>query len=192
MTLEDLKMMATHKYGMKEGFVDFLEQCLSELSHSKFNKEFIDVKYVDNEYGKSASELGLIKHAYPGDAGIDLPIVLNAEQRKHGNLVIYPGERERLHTGMALAFPEGYWGRIVHRSSTEKMHRLRVIEGVIDQYRGEILVQVHNMNTFPIPVEHGQRLAQIILVATGSFKARVVKELPPSVRSDKGFGSSGA
>jgi dUTP pyrophosphatase len=150
----------------------------------------IDVKYTDDEYGKSAKELGMIKHSYDGDAGIDLPTVFAGEYRAVG-LTIFPGERKMLHTGLRVAFPKGYWGRIIHRSSTEKKYRLRIIEGVIDQYRNELLVQVHNMNTFPVDVKHGQRLAQLIVLKTASFKCKEVDELPPSDRGSNGFGSSG-
>lgn len=153
-------------------------------------REYIDIAYTNDEYGIAARELGLIKRAYNDDAGIDLPTVLAEVDRKNG-LTIFPGERVILHTGMTMAFPKGYWGRIIHRSSTERRYRLRVIEGVIDNYRGEILVQVHNGNTFPIIIEHGQRLGQLILIQNAVFPCRIVEKLPPSDRGDSGFGSSG-
>jgi len=150
------------------------------------------IKYTDDEYGRSAKELGLIKRAYDGDAGIDLPIVLSKSEELEGGLSIFPDNRVILHTGICAAFPAGYWGRIVHRSSTEKKYRLRVIEGIIDEYRAELLIQVHNSNSFPVIIKHGQRLAQLIISKTYNFPCVEVDELPPSTRGLNGFGSSGS
>ena len=105
---------------------------------------------------------------------------------------IWPGERVILHTGVVMEFPVGYWGRIIHRSSTERRSRLRIIEGVIDDYRGEILIQVHNGNSCHASVEHGHKLAQLIIHKTANFECEPADELRPSVRGAKGFGSSGA
>ena len=150
----------------------------------------IRIKYADNEYGREAKKLGLPEYSYDGDAGLDLPVVLPVAEHGHG-LQIFPGDRVMLHTGMVMEFPKGYWGRITHRSSTENRSRLRVIEGTIDDYRGEIFVQVHNMNTFPLHVEHGHKLAQLILCNTCSFTIEEAQELRPSRRGANGFGSTG-
>jgi dUTP pyrophosphatase len=171
-------------------FVHFIHKIIEDHDNRFFETSTIDVIYTTDEYGKAAKELGLIHHSYDRDAGIDLPTILTGEYRVHG-VTVYPGERQMLHTGICVAFPKGYWGRIIHRSSTEKKYRLRVIEGVIDDYRGELLVQVHNMNSFPIKIEHGQRIGQLIVLKTASFKCREVNALPPSERGANGFGSSG-
>lgn len=152
---------------------------------------YIDVKYTDDEYGRAAEELGLIAHAYDDDAGIDLPIVLSANERDNG-IVLAPHERRLLHTGICTAFPEGYWGLIIHRSSTEYKQQLRVVEGIIDNYRDELLIHVHNIhNTESKPIIHGQKLGQLILMKTAGFRARIVSTLRPSERGTNGFGSSG-
>jgi len=150
----------------------------------------IKIKFTEDEYGKEAKKLGLPKYAFSGDAGFDLPVVLLKSEQKHG-LRIFPGERCMIHTGMIMEFPTGYWGRITHRSSTENRSRLRIIEGTIDDYRGEILVQCHNMNTYPLDIEHGQKLAQLILCHTCSFFIEESSELRPSKRGTSGFGSTG-
>jgi len=164
-----------------------------EILRYEYREKKIKFKYTNDEYGVAARVLhhkcGL-KYAYDGDAGLDLPIVLSAETQEHGQ-VIWPGEREILHTGVIMEFPVGYWGRIIHRSSTERKSRLRVIEGVIDDYRGEILIQVHNGNTSQAKVYHGNRLAQLIVHKTCSFICEPADELRPSNRGAKGFGSSG-
>lgn len=154
--------------------------------------QFIDVLYTDDWFGDTARQFGLIKHAYEGDAGMDLPIVLPPDQVETG-LILGPGERKLLHTGMKTAFPVGHWGFIIHRSSTEYKEHLRVVEGVVDDYRGELLIHAHNVNPDrPITIKHGQKLGQLIIIKTVSRKAREVAELRESVRGDNGFGSSGA
>lgn len=190
----NIKLKFSATYGLSEEMVDEI----MELARLSFTKECSDCKirfkYMDSEYGLLArrwhSENYPLKRSYSGDAGIDLPIILSEDQIEHG-FKIWPGEREVFHTGVVMEFPKGYWGRIIHRSSTEKKHRLRIIEGVIDDYRGEILVQVHNTNPCDVTVYHGDRLAQIILARTYPFKIEEAKELRPSDRGVRGFGSSG-
>ncbi|MDP1711939.1 MAG: hypothetical protein Q8K86_05730 [Candidatus Nanopelagicaceae bacterium] len=153
-------------------------------------EQLIRIKYTDDEFGVAAKKLKLPERAYADDAGLDLPTVLDADAQKH-DLRVHPDERICLHTGMIAEFPAGHWGLIMHRSSSERRFRLRVVEGVIDEgYRGELLVQVHNMNTWPIDIKHGQKIAQLVLFETKNFKCEVATELLSSERNTNGFGSS--
>ena len=136
-------------------------------------------------------EIGIPKYAYPGDAGFDLSIVLSKEDSKNGSQIIWPNERGLLHTGMIFEFPIGYHGRIIHRSSCEKNYRLRVIEGTIDAYRGEVLVQVANQNSCQVVVKHGNKLAQMIILPNSGFGIEYSEILQPTKRGSNGFGSSG-
>lgn len=172
-----------------EVVINLISIYLDEVAKTHARKRVL-MKYAPDVYGDEAKKLDPPRRAYQDDAGIDLPTILLPADQKHG-LTIYPGDRVRLHTGICVAFPDGYWGRIVHRSSTESRHRLRVVEGVIDQYRDQLLVQVHNTNSFPIIVQHGQRLAQLIVIDLVGFECEFVDELPPSSRGQRGFGSSG-
>lgn len=153
-----------------------------ENRHPKFG-----VKFLDPE----AKKFGLPKFRYRGDAGVDIHVVLAPEDREHGK-TIFPGQREWLDSGLALAAHDGYWVRVVHRSSTEKRLRLRVIEGTIDSgFTGQIRAQVANENSFPVIVQHGDRVAQLIagpLVQPDYFE---VEQLPETDRSANGFGSTG-
>lgn len=147
----------------------------------------VSVLFTDPE----AKRLGLPRYAKPGDAGADLFVVLPVEERETG-ITIFPGERKLLPTGIRVQLPRGYWARITHRSSTEKRHRLRVVEGTIDQgFRGDLFTQVSNDNTFPVHIEHGARIAQLILhpIIHGMFHE--VDQLSASERGTSGFGSSG-
>ncbi len=160
-----------------------------------FNDNKIRFTYSNDEYGELAKELhkeiGIPKYAYPGDAGFDLPIVLSREDIKNGSQIIWPHERSILYTGMIFEFPVGYHGRIIHRSSCEKNYRLRVIEGTIDDYRGQVLIQVANQNSCQVVVRHGNRLAQMIILPNAGFEIEQALELRQSKRSSRGFGSSG-
>lgn len=193
--LKDLELRFESVHGLSANVVhDIL--ALAKLQ-GQLEEENYQIRYTftDDEYGEMArkwyAEHGPLKRAYKGDAGVDLPIMLTAEEQKHGRVQVWPNEREMLHTGIVMEFPVGYWGRIVHRSSTEKKHRLRVVEGVIDDYRGEILVQVHNPNTCHVEIHHGARLGQLIIAKTCPFQVVEAGELRPSDRGSNGFGSSG-
>lgn len=136
-------------------------------------------------------EFGLPRCCKVGDAGVDLYVLLAPEDKTNG-LVIFPGERRLLDAGMKLELPEGYYARIVHRSSTERRHRLRVVEGIIDNgYRGQLYVQVSNDNTFPITLHHGERIGQLIILPIVQGEFVEVDELAPSDRGEGGFGSTG-
>lgn len=150
-------------------------------------KPVVKVKVVN----EAAREFGLPYHRKEGDAGADLYVVLSEEDRKDG-LTIFPGERKLLDTGLRIELPDGVYARITHRSSTEKRHRLRVVEGTIDQgYRGKLFAQVSNDNTFPVTIKHGDRIAQLILLPLIQANFIEVDELADSDRGEGGFGSTG-
>lgn len=168
----------------------FIYATINEWDAAKFNNEKIRFKYTDDEYGRAAKNFEIPSRSYDGDAGIDLPIILPDDELEHGK-IIWENERVMLHTGLMVEFPVGYHGRIIHRSSTEKRSRLRIVEGVIDDYRGELMVQVHNGNSSKVEVYHGQKLAQLIVIRSAPFTIEIAEELRPSARGNKGYGSSG-
>ena len=123
--------------------------------------------------------------AYPGDAGWDLYVSRDT--------VIPAHSFTDIHTDIAIAMPEGLWGRITGRSSTLRKYGLLVNEGIIDNgYRGELFVGVFNLTNHDRFIPAGTRLAQLIfhwLIEDLQWEPTMV--LPPSQRQDKGFGSSG-
>lgn len=122
--------------------------------------------------------------AYAGDAGYDLPVT--------GWHAIRPGEVIDLPTGLRVAIPEGYYGRIVGRSSTRRRRGIEVVEGIIDAgYRGELFVCAVNRNDRAVLVSAGERLAQLIPVAIPDLPTVQSADLPESDRGSNGFGSSG-
>lgn len=138
------------------------------------------------------------------DAGFDL---FAAE-----DCSVSPFERRLIKTGMHIAIPEGYYGRIAPRSGIALKNGIDVMAGVIDAgYRGEIKVLLINL-TKPEPqsnetvvtyetffgslnkfkVRKGDRIAQIIIEKCFSPKWEEVNVLPESERLKNGFGSSGS
>jgi dUTP pyrophosphatase len=128
----------------------------------------------------------LPRQAYAGDAGLDL----SACER----VVLEPGERALVHTGVAVAIPDGYAGYVQPRSGLAAEHGITIVNtpGLVDSgYRGElriILLNTDRERTFE--VEPGMRIAQLVLLPVPPVELRVVDELPESERGERGFGSS--
>lgn len=124
--------------------------------------------------------------AHPGDAGADLFSV--------EDVVIPPGERRDLGTGLALAIPPGYAGFVHPRSGLAFKHGIMLVNspGLIDSgYRGEVRVVLYNSGIEPFAVGKGERIAQLVVQAVEEAEFAVVAELPLTDRGSRGFGSSG-
>jgi dUTP pyrophosphatase len=126
--------------------------------------------------------------AYSGDAGLDL----SACER----VVLGPGERASVGTGVAVAIPPGYAGYVQPRSGLAAKHGIGMVNspGLVDSgYRGELRVVLLNTDRERIfTVEPGMRIAQLVLVPVARAELRLVDELPDSERGERGFGSSAA
>jgi dUTP pyrophosphatase len=133
-------------------------------------------------------EAVLPEGAYDGDAGLDL---VACEE-----VVIGPGERELVPTGIAVAIPDGHAGLVVPRSGLALRHGLTFVNtpGLIDSgYRGEVRVIVLNTDrTRSFTVERGMRIAQLVVVPVPAVEILEVGQLPATGRGVAGFGSSGA
>lgn len=125
--------------------------------------------------------------ARPGDAGLDL--------RSVADVVVDPGERAMVPTGLAVAIPEGHAGLVLPRSGLASRHGLTMANapGLIDAgYRGEVMCAVVNLDrTEPVKIARGDRIAQLVIVALPAVDPRWRDELPDSSRGDGGFGSTG-
>lgn len=123
----------------------------------------------------------------PGDAGADL-VTTN-------DVILEPGERVVVGTGIALALPEGYAGFVHPRSGLAARAGLSVVNapGTIDAgYRGEVLVCLVNHDPRePIVLRRGDRIAQLVVQRVEHAVFRVVDALPTSERGDRGYGSTG-
>ena len=124
--------------------------------------------------------------AYSGDAGLDL----SACER----VVLAPGERALVPTGLAVAIPEGYAGYVQPRSGLASKHGISIVNtpGLVDSgYRGELIINL--LNTDPhdaFTVEPGMRIAQLVVLEIPRIELVEVDELPESERGVRGFGSS--
>lgn len=109
-------------------------------------------------------------------------------------LEIAPGETAKVTTGLAFAIPEGYFGGIFARSglSTKKGLRPANCTGVVDSdYRGPVIVALHNDSTQTRVIEPGERIAQLILLPYLAAEFDEVEELDETDRGCGGFGSTG-
>lgn len=121
-------------------------------------------------------------------AGADLYACEGAE------VTILPGETKLIHTGIAMEIPEGLVGLIYARSGLASKRGLAPANkvGVIDSdYRGEIMVALHNHSASEQTVADGERIAQIVFAPFMSADFTVVDELSDTVRGVGGFGSTG-
>lgn len=97
-------------------------------------------------------------------------------------------------TGIAVAVPEGTYGRLAPRSGLAARLGIDVLAGVIDpDYRGEVVVVLANYNSGsgPFRVRLGDRIAQLVLERFVAAEVEVVKELQSTQRASAGFGSTG-
>ena len=111
-----------------------------------------------------------------------------------GEVTIEAGQTKLIHTGIAMEIPEGLVGLIYARSGLACKRNLAPANkvGVIDSdYRGEIMVALHNHGSRPQTVADGERIAQIVFAPFYTASFEVVDELSDTVRGIGGFGSTG-
>ena len=126
-------------------------------------------------------------YAHPGDAGADLVTVCD--------LVLAPGERAVVGTGVAIALPEGYAAFVHPRSGLAARAGLSIVNapGTIDAgYRGEVSVVLVNLDPEqPIRLRRGDRIAQVVFQRVERARFVEVDRLPGSDRAEGGYGSTG-
>ena len=131
--------------------------------------------------------LPLPAYAHPGDAGLDL---LSRE-----DVLIAPGERALVATGVAIALPVGYAAFVHPRSGLAVRHGVTVVNGpgTVDAgYRGEISVVLINHDPLAdFRIARGDRIAQLVVQRVAHARLQEVGELPESHRGSGGFGSTG-
>ncbi|WP_394552285.1 dUTP diphosphatase [Agromyces sp. MMS24-JH15] len=126
-------------------------------------------------------------YAHPGDAGADL----HAAE----SVVLAPGERASVGTGLSIALPAGYAAFVVPRSGLAFKHGITIVNapGTIDAgYRGEIRVSLLNTDREEsYAIEAGDRIAQLVVMPVVRARFVEVERLPGSQRGEGGFGSTG-
>jgi len=128
-----------------------------------------------------------------GAAGADLRANLPEAQRAQG-LVLAPGGRALVPTGLRVALPDGYEWQIRPRSGLAYKHGVTLINapGTIDaDYRGEVGVLLVNLSDTPYRIAHGERIAQAVLAPVVQADFAEVATLDTTGRGAGGFGSTG-
>lgn len=111
-----------------------------------------------------------------------------------GEVTIAAGETKLIHTGIALEIPEGYAGLIYARSGIATKRGLAPANkvGVIDSdYRGEIMVSLHNHSKEDQTIADGERIAQLVITPFLAVEYTEADKLSDTVRGSGGFGSTG-
>lgn len=135
--------------------------------------------------------------------GADLPLPARASAGAAGYdvraavvepVVLAPGARALIPTGLCLAVPDGWEIQVRPRSGLAMRHGVTLINspGTIDaDYRGELLVPLVNLGQEPFEVRRGERIAQLVFARFATVELEPVTSLPASERGDRGFGSTG-
>lgn len=130
----------------------------------------------------------LPEYATAGSAGLDLRANLES------SVVIAPLERKVIPTGLFIELPEGYEAQIRPRSGLAIKHGITVVNspGTIDaDYRGEIMIGLVNLSGESFTINHGERIAQMVIARHEQAEWLVVSELSESDRGTGGFGHTG-
>lgn len=139
----------------------------------------IRVKRLANGQG-----LPLPSYASEHAAGLD---VVAAE-----SLVLAPGERRAVATGMAVAIPHGNEIQIRARSGTAVRNGVTCLTGTVDSdYRGEVKAVLINLGTEPFEIKRGDRIAQLIPAPVLRAEFEETVDLETTERGESGFGSTG-
>jgi dUTP pyrophosphatase len=143
--------------------------------------------FVKVEFRKLDPSAALPEYAHNGDAGLDLAANLD--------VVLKPGERALVPTGLAVAIPEGHAGLVLPRSGLASRHGVTLANapGLIDSgYRGEITIAVVNLDRRRrYEIKRGERIAQLLVVPFAALEPMEVVDLTETSRGTGGFGSTG-
>ena len=135
-------------------------------------------------------ELPLPKYETPQAAGADL----RASLTNGDSIIIKPGERVLIPTGMAFEIEPGFEVQVRPRSGLSLKTALMVVNspGTIDaDYRGEVKIIMGNLGNSDEVINHGDRVAQMVLMPVPQASFEIVDELSDTQRGAGGFGSTG-
>jgi dUTP pyrophosphatase len=145
------------------------------------------VKVLVRRLENYPADWDLPDYATPGSAAVDL--------RNAGpGVVLEPGQRHLVPTGLALALPEGTEAQVRPRSGLAIRRGIGILNapGTIDSdYRGEVKVPLINHDRAPQAIEHGERIAQLVVARVVRIGWSQTDVLPETERGAGGFGSTG-
>lgn len=130
--------------------------------------------------------------ASDGSAGFDLPAAVAEDEA----VIIKPGARARIPTGLIFAIPRGYEGQIRPRSGLAHHHGITLINSpatIDSDYRGEVQVLLINLGDKAFTISRGMRIAQMLIapILAVQLQPTAATAMPETARGDGGFGSSG-
>ncbi|WP_029012484.1 dUTP diphosphatase [Niveispirillum irakense] len=134
------------------------------------------------------ADLALPAYATAHSAGMDLLAAVTEP------VVLAPGARKLVPTGIAIALPEGYEAQVRPRSGLALKNGITLLNspGTIDaDYRGEVGVILANLSDQPFTVERGMRIAQMVIARYAQAQWQEVDDLDETARGAGGFGSTG-
>ncbi|MEO1694481.1 MAG: dUTP diphosphatase [Pseudomonadota bacterium] len=137
-----------------------------------------------------AEGLDLPRYETAGAAGADL----RAACASDAPVVIAPGARALIPTGLTIALPDGYEGQVRPRSGLALRHGVTVLNapGTIDaDYRGEVQVLLVNLGEAPVTIARGDRIAQLVIALVEQATFTVQVHVDETARGEGGFGSTG-
>jgi dUTP pyrophosphatase len=135
-----------------------------------------------------AADLPLPRYETEHAAGMDLRAAVDQP------LVLQPGERAGIPTGLRIALPPGYEAQVRPRSGLAARHGITMVNtpGTIDaDYRGEVTVLLVNLGQEPFTVSRGDRIAQMVVAPVSRVQWEQVDELGETARGEGGFGHTG-
>ncbi len=135
-----------------------------------------------------AKDLPLPNYESVSAAGMDLRAAVTE------TVIIKPGERTMIPTGLQMAIPEGFEAQVRPRSGLAIRNGITMLNtpGTIDaDYRGEVKVIAINLGEEEFEVNHGDRIAQMVIAPVTQFPVVEVDELNETERGEGGFGSTG-
>jgi dUTP pyrophosphatase len=133
-------------------------------------------------------EVPLPSYQTEGAAGLDLAAALPEA------VTLYPGERQLVPTGLAIAIPSGFEAQVRPRSGLALKHGIGMVNspGTIDaDYRGEIGVLLVNLGQKPFVIEPLARIGQLVIAPVARAELEVVTDLDETARGSAGYGSTG-
>ncbi|MBS3961015.1 MAG: dUTP diphosphatase [Sandarakinorhabdus sp.] len=135
-----------------------------------------------------ARGLALPSYGTGGAAGMDVLAAVEAD------LVLAPGARAAIPTGLMMAVPQGHELQVRARSGLALKEGLAVLNapGTIDSdYRGEVKIILANLGNGPFTIQRGMRIAQLVLAPCVQARWAETESLDETPRGDGGFGSTG-
>jgi len=143
---------------------------------------------VDVQRLPHGADLPLPSYATTQSAGLDLMAAVQDE------IMLAPGARQLIPTGLAIALPAGFEAQVRPRSGLALKHGITVLNspGTIDaDYRGEVQVLLINHGEAPFVIKRGDRIAQMVVAPVTQIAWKPVTQLDETERGSGGYGSTG-